>query len=379
MSRSSGKVFRRGSTWYLDYWVETDEVDPGTGKRKTRRVKESAKTTVKSEAVELLHQRMSEARRGPAPAARGVTTFEDLEEYILLDYQRMRRKSMKRLRTSLGHLRDSFAGWKARDITYDAIERHWARRDREGAAPSSIQKELAALKRAMRLARKRGAIAYLPEFPTVKVSNVRTNLPSLADVERICSHLPAELARVTRFGALTGIRKTRILELEWRQVLWPEQVIRLDPGTTKNDEGREIPFGEYPALRAVLVEALEATREVELEQGRRVPRVFHRAGKPIREMRRAWSVACHAAGVPGTVFHDLRRTAVRLMMDAGLTRRQAMALTGHKTESMFERYNIAAREEARRSTAKMGQAVAAQLEQKDAQDGPIPLRSGTEG
>jgi integrase len=77
-------------------------------------------------------------------------------------------------------------------------------------------------------------------------------------------------------------------------------------------------------------------------QARIIACVFHRNGKPIKSLRRAWKTACKDAGRPGLLLHDLRRSAVRNLERAGISRSVAMKLTGHKTEAVYRRYAIVA-------------------------------------
>ena len=117
-------------------------------------------------------------------------------------------------------------------------------------------------------------------------------------------------------------------------------MVRLEPRSTKNDEGRTFPFDVLPELAALLRAQREATTALERATGRMIPHVFHRAGQPIRSFRRAWLSACRRAGLIGMIPHDFRRTAVRNLVRAGVPERVAMQLTGHKTRSVFDRYNI---------------------------------------
>jgi len=162
-------------------------------------------------------------------------------------------------------------------------------------------------------------------------------------------HLPDELKDVITFAYVTGWRITsEVLPLEWRQVNFEAGEIRLEPGTTKNGDGRTFPFTK--TLR-VLLQRRHGEREALKKASTIEPRVFWRMvadkrgveKKPraIVSFDKAWKVACKAAGCPGRIPHDFRRTAVRNLVRADIPDSIAMKLTGHKTRSVFDRYDIA--------------------------------------
>ncbi|HEY7058284.1 MAG TPA: tyrosine-type recombinase/integrase, partial [Vicinamibacterales bacterium] len=148
----------------------------------------------------------------------------------------------------------------------------------------------------------------------------------------------SELANVVRFAFATGWRTTsEVLPLEWRHVDWHGRCVRLDAHTTKNDEGRVFPF--TVDLEKILIAQFALHKKLKAA-GTICPFVFHRAGERIGYFRTAWKNACKAAGCPGALVHDMRRSAVRTFERAGVPRSVAMSIVGHKTESIYRRYAI---------------------------------------
>jgi len=111
-------------------------------------------------------------------------------------------------------------------------------------------------------------------------------------------------------------------------------VIRLEPGTTKNREGREVLMTDKVCrLLSALVHGKSADDYV-----------FTRGnGNPVRDFRLTWKNACAHAGVPELLFHDLRRTGARNLRRAGVAEGIIMKIGGWLTRSVFERYAIVSR------------------------------------
>jgi integrase len=222
-----------------------------------------------------------------------------------------------------------------------------------------INRELAALRRIFMLAVQADKLTRKPHVPMLQERNVRTGFFEREQIDSVLSHLPIPIRPVIQFAAITGWRiKSEVLTLEWRQVDMKTGEVRLDAHTTKNGDGRVFPFTED--LRRLL-EARQAEHDGVKKAGHLCPYVFFRVGadgKPrrIADFRGAWRSACLKAGCPGRLGHDFRRTAVRNLVRAGVPERVSMQLTGHRTPSVFARYDIVSGGDLRDAAARLDRA-----------------------
>ena len=113
----------------------------------------------------------------------------------------------------------------------------------------------------------------------------------------------------------------------------------------------------FTAALETLLKEQKAEHDGLKKKGKIVPLVFHRKGKKIRDLRGAWKSACTAAGVPGRILHDFRRSCVRNLERDGVSRSAAMAMVGHKTEAIYRRYAIVDAGALRDAAAKIDRAA----------------------
>jgi site-specific recombinase XerD len=349
---SKGKL-RKTTNWYIEF----------VAGNKTRR--ESTDFTKRSDAAEFLKRRISDATAGKIVLSRNVT-FDDLRSLIIVDYENNRRKTIGDLKsTRLPHLDDVFGGTKAIDITTASVERYKALRLKDKAAPATVNRELASLKRMFRLALRQGMVATMPYISMLAEHNVRKGFFELDQFQAILKHLPIEYHPLFEIAYITGWRmRSELLTRQWRHVDFNEKGwLRIDAGEAKDaTAGREFQFTTW--MRDALERQRKFVSKVEKRTKAVIPWVFCRPdGVRIPRFYEPWQAACKAAGIQRIPL-DFRRTAVRNLERAGVPRTTAMSMIGHKTESIYRRYSIVDQGMLEMGTAKLEALQKVQLQQK---------------
>jgi integrase len=302
--------------------------------------RESTGTSREGEARRWLRQREGAAVEGRLlPKRVDKVTVRELADDLVAEYRANNRKSVDRLQFSLQHLLPVFGSKRAQGLTAAEVIAYTVERQQAGAANATVNLELAVLKRALKLGQQGEKISRVVHINLLQVDNTRTGFFERPQYEAVKRQLPAALQPVVAVAYLTGWRvKSELLPMRWSQVDFKAGVLTLDPGTTKNKDGRSFPM--IPELRAVLEAQRAATNALQKTSNTIIPYVFHRGGHPIKDFMKAWRKACRAAGCPGRIPHDFRRTAVRNLERAGVPRSTAMKMVGHKTEAIYRRYAI---------------------------------------
>jgi integrase len=314
--RGDGKVYQRGPVWWIDYYVN--------GKR----FREAAGRTEK-EAQRKLRRRRAKALTGTFTDPREErTTVNELLDAMIVNLETRGRRSLASTHSHLKPIREAFGHYRALSVTAAELELY-ARDQQETKANATVNRGLQGLRAAYRLAVKQARLSRAPHFPMLREDNVRRGFFEAEDFERFVQHLPEGLADAARFAYRTGWRRGEVVGLTWENVDRAARELRLH--TSKNGHGRVLP------LVGPLWELIEKRHRARVLG---CPSVFHNDGVPLGDIRKAWSAAAKAAKLPGVLFHDLRRTAARNMVRAGVPETVAMSITGHKTRAMFDRYNI---------------------------------------
>ena len=333
--------------WYAQYYQDG------------RQIRVSTKTDVKAEAIQTLRKVMGDRDNGLAPVTdMRRLRYADLRSALIDSYVAQGNKSLKEKADGSETIAgltalDEFFGFKnevvdgkvtvtnkgisVAQMTTDAARRFVRERKSESTGNAAINRSLAALRRMLRIAKRDKKIHDVPFIEFQKEPPARTGFLTLEKFAELIKLLPSHLRPLVTLLYYCGTRIGEALQIEWSQVNLDARLIRLEPEQTKTSEARVLP------LPSVLVNMLTT---IEPKKGR----VFDGTN-----LRKEWMTACAACGLgtkieiegkpydphyEGLTLHDLRRSAVRNLINAGVRERVAMQITGHKTRSVFDRYHI---------------------------------------
>jgi integrase len=341
MNRGHGRVYRpkfkdhttgqwkQGNIWWIGFYFAGEQ----------RRESSGSKNRI--DALKLLRRRLGEMGSGNLIAADAERLkFTEITEMIRDDYAMNGRKSITRMERAIKSLSTVFSLFRALDITTDRITHYIKQRQSEGVAAASIRYEMSILKRMFSLAVRAEKLHRRPYIPSIEVRNTRGFFFTDAEFQALLPHLPNNVQPLIEFLWLTGWRVGECRGLLWRNVDWKAKTVRLEPGTTKNDEGRIFPFGSYPELEKLLLDCWQETEALQRSTAQFIPYVFHRNGQPIKQFKDSWKSACKKASLQNRWVHDFRRAFVKRAESSGVPRSWAMKLVGHKTPSIYARYCI---------------------------------------
>lgn len=364
-SHGDGRIFVRGRVSWIQYYSRGEQVRKSTGI-------EVRCPADEKKVAKMLRQAIGEVAAGVHRDTRNLS-YENLRESYYADYATNQRKSLRRDKEGkpyldkIARLDDFFAGCRASEIDADLIRKFTVDQQAKRLANGTINRSISALRRMFNLARNDGKLRDVPHFPMLHEASPRQGFFEREQYDALSTSLPAYLRLPLAIAYFTGMRLGEILALEWSQVDFLAGTIMLRAGETKNDAARTVPT--VPQLRALLLEQ-------RAKQQASCPHVCFRLDSKghaamIGSFRKVWQSRCvklglgnmepalDTAGKPlyapprgprskpkvkmvyrGLIFHDLRRTAVRNLVRAGVGEKVAQTISGHKTRSVFERYNI---------------------------------------
>jgi integrase len=305
--RGQGSVYLRGETYWIRYAWHGKEF------------RESAKTGDEKKAAKFLQRRLKAVGTPLFVEPKEQRyTLDDMLEKIRGRYLKKQQRSFKNVQYCWPQIEAGFRFHRVADVDKDKIEGYQTKRLEAGAAPATINREVAYLKLGFKL-------LGLP-IPTVEKlaeDNVRQGFIRVADFNALLAEIPDPNVRdIIEFLYNSAWRSSEPKEMQWSWLDVDTWTVRLPAKYSKNKKPRTLPLED--TLRDIIERRIKA-RDITC------PFVFHRKGKPIKSFRKDFKAAAKVAGLTGLVPHDMRRSAIRNFRKAGLSESDGMKLSGHRT------------------------------------------------
>jgi integrase len=355
-------LYKRGNTWWSKLSRNGVPVYQSTGIKVTSPGMDA--TTLKREAQRKDDIWSGEIAKGAFVSHVDQVRYKELRDALVRHYTNTGDRNLVEVNKRLAHLDPFFTGKRATQIDAQVIDRYVEARRAEGVANGTINRELGLLTRAFTLALENKRVAQVPVIRKLKEAAPRQGFFERDQFEAVKRRLPEDLQVAATLAYTYGWRiQSEVLTLKRRQLDLEAETLRLEPGTTKNDDGRIVYL--TPEMKMLLGDQVARVEALQRTVKRIIPDLFPHlpaphisrrlVGTQRRDFRKAWVTACRLAGVPGAIRHDFRRTAVRNMVNNGIAERVAMTVTGHKTRSVFDRYHIVSPADLKEASRKLAQ------------------------
>jgi integrase len=343
-SYGNGRVFLRGRVYHIAYCRNGYEFS------------ETANTQDERVARKFLVKRLAEIGKpdfvGPSEKR---LTLADLEAEIEADYQRHGKRSIETAKYCLKPVKEFFKYDKLIEVTRPRIQEYQTERLKAGMARATVNREIRYLLRGFKLLVDGGRFSAIPRVGMLQGENVREGFLNKPEFEAVAEMLKPDVRDLVRFLYNSAWRSGEALKLEWSKVDLNDWIVRLTRKNEKTKHPRTLPLlGE---LREVIERRLEERRPD-------CPYVFHRDGRPIKSFRRAFKSACREAGLTGLLPHDMRRSAIRNMRKAGIGESDGMKISGHRTNSVYKRYDIVDEQDQRRTIERVQEHLKQEMENR---------------
>jgi len=318
-----------------------------------RQIRESSKSESKLVAERLLQRRYVEMgmRFGTTRASENVK-YEEIRQSLLDDYRLSGTGSLITLAdgmetvSGLSHLDDFFAGRRVESITTDELRAFIRKRKERGrytypVRNSTINRNLALLRHMMNLARRDGKIQFIPHFPMLEEKPPRKGFLEREEFEKLKNELPERLRPIVMYLYSTGRPLGEARGICRHQIDLDALEIRIESERKSEYQPSIVPLDGLVELVAELKREQDASES-------KFDAVFC-----VKNLRKAWRRACIRLGLGrveplpdgreiyrGLLVQDLRRSAVRNMIDAGVAEKVAMEISGYKRREVFDPYKV---------------------------------------
>ena len=323
---------RRGSPfWWMKFYLN--------GKP----VRETTEETNDRAAGKAMRKRITALEAGNASIEFRGLKVGDLVQLIERDYADRQQRSWARVEYAWRcHLEPFFAQKRIEDLGSDDRDDYVEKRQDEEASNSTISREHSYLNRMLELGRQTTPrkVTNPFKFKRLTEGNPRQGFLTLEQLQKFTKacHISTNSSRDQRhYAALAilgyhlGWRSKELRDLKVLQVEAETKSIRLYRSQSKNKSGR---------LMKLPADCWEIVSRYMQGKNPDDYLITRSNGFPIRSIKGGWRDIANRAGLPGMIFHDLRRTAARNMLRTGVSASVVMEILGWKSFAMLQRYDI---------------------------------------